>query len=91
MRMPLLQVRHPGVAPARALAAHPASAPLTPREEEVLRLITLGKCHKEIAAAVGISPRTAQFHVSNLLEKFGVATRLELLATIIRCPRLLPA
>jgi LuxR family transcriptional regulator, maltose regulon positive regulatory protein len=63
-----------------------ATAPigrLTQREEEVLSLITLGKCNKEIAAAMGISPRTVAFHLANVFVKFGATSRLELLAKVV--------
>jgi DNA-binding NarL/FixJ family response regulator len=53
---------------------------LTPREQEVLRLLTLGKCNKEIANSLSITERTAKFHVKNLLLKFRVSTRMELLS-----------
>ena len=72
-----MQVRHPGVPPTHAEAARFAPPALTRREDEVLRLIALGNCNKEIAATVGISPRTVKFHITNLLLKFGVSSRLE--------------
>jgi DNA-binding NarL/FixJ family response regulator len=53
---------------------------LTPREEEVLRLLMLGKSNKEIAAAFHITERTVKFHVKNLMSKSGVATRTALMA-----------
>lgn len=46
-------------------AAAPAAA-LTRREREVLRLIAGGAASKEIAARLGISPKTAQAHRENL-------------------------
>ena len=63
---------------------------LTPRENEVLRLLTVGKCNKEIAAAMSISPRTVKFHMTNLLAKFSVTTCLELLAALSRPAELEP-
>jgi DNA-binding NarL/FixJ family response regulator len=57
---------------------------LTPREEEVLRLLTLGQCNKEIAAAMRITLRTVKYHMTNLLLKFGVTSRLELLTLLTR-------
>ena len=77
-----MQVRYPGVPPTRAEAACSAPPALTRREDEVLRLIARGSCNKAIAATVGISPRTVKFHMTNLLLKFGVASRLELLVKI---------
>ncbi len=50
---------------------------LTGREWEVLRLVAQGKGNKEIALALGVAERTVEFHVSNVLEKLGVGSRVE--------------
>ena len=42
---------------------------LTDREVEVLRLLARGRSNKEIATALGISPRTAQHHVIHIYQK----------------------
>lgn len=52
-------------------------SPLTLREEEVLRLMAGGLRNKEIAARLGISERTATFHVGNVLAKLGADGRVE--------------
>lgn len=51
---------------------------LTPREREVLDLVTEGATNRVIATQLGISEKTASVHVSNLLQKFGAASRTEL-------------
>jgi RNA polymerase sigma factor (sigma-70 family) len=51
---------------------------LTPREREVLRLIARGYLYKEIAARLGISPKTVEAHVSAVLRKLQLSTRHEL-------------
>jgi DNA-binding CsgD family transcriptional regulator len=51
--------------------------PLTLREEEVLRLMAEGLRNKEIAARLGVSERTATFHVGNVLSKLGADGRVE--------------
>ncbi|MEZ4238581.1 MAG: helix-turn-helix transcriptional regulator [Myxococcota bacterium] len=48
---------------------------LTERESEVLREVARGQTNKEIAAALGISPRTVQNHTLNIYGKLGVSTR----------------
>lgn len=53
------------------------SEPLTPRELEVLELMAKGLANREIALALGISSHTAKFHVAQILEKAGAATRTE--------------
>ncbi len=55
----------------------PPMLPLTLREEEVLRLMAEGLRNKEIAARLGISERTATFHVGNVLSKLGADGRVE--------------
>jgi DNA-binding NarL/FixJ family response regulator len=57
---------------------------LTQREVEVLRLLAAGKSNPEIGAALFISPRTAQTHVTNILAKLGVASRAEAAAVAMR-------
>lgn len=51
---------------------------LTPREEEVLRLIALGHTSVEIATKLGLSPRTIETHRARIHRKLGLATRAEL-------------
>lgn len=50
---------------------------LTPREREVLRLLTRGLNNPEIAAALYLSPHTVRTHVGNILRKLGVHSRGE--------------
>jgi serine/threonine-protein kinase PknK len=56
---------------------------LTPRETEVLRLLAEGLQDRQIAEALFITPRTASFHVTNLLAKLGVDSRTEAAALAI--------
>jgi DNA-binding CsgD family transcriptional regulator/tetratricopeptide (TPR) repeat protein len=50
---------------------------LTSRELEVLRLVAAGHTNPQIAAELYISHKTASHHVSNILTKLGVATRVQ--------------
>jgi len=50
---------------------------LSARELEVLRLIARGLENAEIARELGISPRTAKNHVSNILAKLGLPSRIQ--------------
>jgi len=53
--------------------ARPAG--LSEREVEVLCLLARGQSNKEMAARLGISPRTVQTHLEHVFEKIGVRTR----------------
>ncbi|MFE1442030.1 response regulator [Streptomyces sp. NPDC058739] len=57
---------------------------LTPREEEVLKLVAEGHSSKEIADLLFISIKTVQRHRANLLHKLGLRDRLELTRYAIR-------
>ena len=48
---------------------------LTPRELQVLRLVTAGRTNKAIAAELILSERTVDRHVSNIFTKLGVSSR----------------
>jgi DNA-binding CsgD family transcriptional regulator len=50
---------------------------LTDREREVLTLLLLGRSNPQIAKELFISPKTASVHVSNILAKLGVSSRME--------------
>jgi FixJ family two-component response regulator len=53
-------------------------AKLTAREREVMEQATLGLHAKEIAARLGISPRTVEVHKTRLMAKLGVRNVAEL-------------
>ncbi|HEX6851898.1 MAG TPA: alpha/beta fold hydrolase [Candidatus Polarisedimenticolaceae bacterium] len=62
-----------------AAAYDPASpfATLSPREREVLALVTDGLANAEIGERLGISEKTVRNHVSNVFDKLGVWTRAQ--------------
>ncbi|MFD4142029.1 AAA family ATPase [Streptomyces sp. NPDC058572] len=62
---------------------------LTPREQDVLRLVAAGHSNRRIAEELYISPKTASVHVSNILAKLGVSGRGEAAAMAHRL-RLFP-
>jgi predicted ATPase/DNA-binding CsgD family transcriptional regulator len=55
----------------------PPLAQLSSREQEVLRLVAAGQTNAQIAAALFISRKTAEHHVSHILTKLGLTTRAE--------------
>ena len=58
--------------------------PLTPRELEVLSLISEGLHNSEIAARLFVTERTVKFHVSSILAKLGADNRTEAVAIATR-------
>ncbi len=55
----------------------PGYEPLTPREGEVLEQLAYGLSNREIGEVLGITARTARFHVAALLQKLGAESRTE--------------
>ncbi len=60
------------------------SSPLTAREQDVLRLLALGRSNRQIGEELFISGKTASVHVSNILAKLGAASRTEAVAIAYR-------
>jgi len=58
--------------------------PLTPRELDVLRLLTQGCSNQQIARRLFIAESTASVHVSHILAKLGVSNRLQAAAAAHR-------
>jgi DNA-binding NarL/FixJ family response regulator len=63
----------------------PAEPRPTPREMQVLKLLTRGYTNKAIAAQMKISERTVQGHVASLFDKLNVSSRTE---TVVRAAQL---
>jgi two-component system, LuxR family, response regulator FixJ len=55
-------------------------ADLTPREHEVMGMVTDGKANREIAVALGVTPKTVEAHRARVMEKM----RAESLAELVR-------
>jgi len=54
-------------------------ATLTTREREVLNLVVAGKANKEIASALGVSPKTVEVHRAHVMSKMCVDSLAELI------------
>lgn len=67
----------------RRIAQLARSAALSPREQEVLQLLLLGRNCTDIGVALQITPRTARFHQANLLGKLGAESRLDLVRLLL--------
>jgi len=62
----------------RRLAKSADTNPLTEREREVLQYVARGRTYKEIGVSLGISPKTAENHVRNILGKLHLSRRSDL-------------
>jgi two-component system response regulator DevR len=57
---------------------------LTPRERDVLRLLSEGNSNEQIGAVLSISPQTVRTHVQKAMEKLGASTRVQAVAMALR-------
>lgn len=62
---------------------------LTPREKEVLEMVTRGLTTKKIAAKLCLSPRTVEHHRSNILKKFKKKNSVDLINYVVKNPYIL--
>lgn len=53
-----------------------ALSDLTSREEEILRLLLVGRTNKAIAAELCVSEKTVEFHLNKIYTKIGLRTRM---------------
>ena len=58
--------------------------PLSPREQEVLKLISEAHTNKEIASTLHLAEKTVESHRANILRKLGMRDRVELVRYAIR-------
>jgi DNA-binding NarL/FixJ family response regulator len=81
-------VLHPDAASAvaRRIAANgkEKASSLTPRQREILRLLSLGLENKQIARRLGIGVHTVKTHVSRVLAKMGATSRTEAVVFALR-------
>jgi DNA-binding CsgD family transcriptional regulator len=80
-----------GGLPPHAIAGSASPLPaetLTPREKEVLALVTKGYSNKAIAQALFVSPNTVKTHVASLFAKLRVDSRVQLAAIATRQGRI---
>jgi DNA-binding NarL/FixJ family response regulator len=61
-----------------------AEEPLTPRELQVLSLLTSGLSNKEIARRLSLSENTVKFHLKNILQKLHLQNRSQVVAYALR-------
>ena len=61
-----------------------AGGRLSPREREIVQLLAEGRSNKEVAAALGISVKTAETHRARVMQKMGFHSITELVRYAIR-------
>src|SRR5712692_10856440 len=74
----------PGLLKTPVEVSDPLQEPLTPRELEVLQLVSEGLSNKLIARKLSISEHTVKFHVSSTYAKLGAASRTEAVSLAAR-------
>jgi DNA-binding NarL/FixJ family response regulator len=62
----------------------PPEDPLTPREQQIVKLIAESNTNRQIAELLTISEKTVETHRANILEKLGMRDRVELTRYAIR-------
>jgi DNA-binding NarL/FixJ family response regulator len=65
-------------------AATGPEEPLSPREQEVLKLISEAHTNREIATTLHLAEKTVESHRANILRKLGMRDRVELVRYAIR-------
>lgn len=63
-----------------------AVEPLTGRERQVANLVRLGRTNRQIGRELGISEKTAEVHVHNIIRKLGAGSRAEIAAWVAGGP-----
>ncbi len=72
------------IAREQTLAKSPVAAALTPRELEVIRLMSEGADNPAIGRALSISAHTVKQHVTRIFTKLGVQNRVQAAVTAVR-------
>jgi DNA-binding CsgD family transcriptional regulator len=72
-------------------APRPPLAQLSPREHEILALLSEGLTGRAIARQLFLSPETVRTHVRNATTKLGAKTRVQAVAMLVRERSILPA
>ncbi len=57
---------------------------LTQREREITLLVSLGRRNREIAAELGISQKTVESHIKNVLLKLGFDNRVQIATFVVQ-------
>lgn len=61
------------------LSMNDTAQPITPREKEVLQLLSKGLTYEKIAKHLNVSHQTVKMHLKNIYRKLGVQNKIEAL------------
>ena len=61
---------------------------LTPREKEIFNLLIKNQSTRDIAKTLGISEKTVRNHISNVIQKLGVDSRIQAVFELVRLKEL---
>ena len=86
-RLSMRLVEHLRSAPSGTAGLRPIKSPLTPREWEVVDLLSMGRSTDEMAEILVLSTETVRSHVKHILRKLGVSSREEAVAAVERMRR----
>lgn len=59
------------------VAQSAAGAPLTPRQQEILRLLSAGHSYEQIGLALDLSVNTIRSHLRTIYDRLGASTKVE--------------
>ncbi|MGZ4150636.1 MAG: response regulator transcription factor, partial [Actinomycetota bacterium] len=68
------------------VATRQEASPLSPREEEALRLIAEGFTHKQAASRMGVTVATFDTYIKRIRQKLGLGNKAELTRTALSLP-----
>jgi DNA-binding NarL/FixJ family response regulator len=68
--------------------AAPELTALTPRQFEILELMSHGHSNEEIAALLGVRPNTVKFHIAEIFRRLRVRNRIEAITQLETCEAL---
>lgn len=84
--VPPLKPTEDGAAATAATVPDWDTLPLTPRQKDVLRLLTQGLSNKLIARELGVSVETVKDHVAAILKAMGVSSRMQAVVAATKKP-----
>jgi DNA-binding NarL/FixJ family response regulator len=79
-----LDAKQSPVAPPVAVPSKTSNVRLSPREREVLNLLTQGHSNREIALQLNVAHKTVKNHVSNILSKMDTTSRTQAVIQALR-------